>query len=49
MVYIDPPYNTGNDTFNYNDKFDHSSWLVFMQNRLESGKRVVARRRCDIY
>ncbi|GAA7647285.1 hypothetical protein HpBhutan239_09390 [Helicobacter pylori] len=34
-IYIDPPYNTGNDSFNYNDNFNHSSWLVFMKNRLE--------------
>ena len=35
QIYIDPPYNTGKDSFNYNDKFNHSSWLVFMKNRLE--------------
>jgi len=35
LIYIDPPYNTGNDSFNYNDKFNHSAWLVFMKNRLE--------------
>ncbi|GAA7593953.1 hypothetical protein JP0555_08970 [Helicobacter pylori] len=35
-IYIDPPYNTGNDSFNYNDNFNHSSWLVFMKNRLEA-------------
>ncbi|HAP2985686.1 TPA: site-specific DNA-methyltransferase [Enterococcus faecalis] len=35
MIYIDPPYNTGNDSFEYNDKFNHSAWLVFMKNRLE--------------
>lgn len=33
-IYIDPPYNTGNDSFNYNDNFNHSSWLAFMKNRL---------------
>src|SRR5699024_4980166 len=32
---IDPPYNTGGDSFNYNDKFDHSTWLTFMKNRVE--------------
>ncbi|MFV0497011.1 MAG: site-specific DNA-methyltransferase [Candidatus Fimivivens sp.] len=26
-IYIDPPYNTGADGFNYNDSFNHSSWL----------------------
>jgi len=34
LIYIDPPYNTGNDGFNYNDSFNHSSWLTFMKNRL---------------
>lgn len=35
LIYIDPPYNTGGDTFQYNDSFNHSTWLVFMKNRLE--------------
>ena len=35
MIYIDPLYNTGKDSFNYNDHFNHSSWLTFMKNRLE--------------
>lgn len=35
LIYIDPPYNTGKDSFNYNDHFNHSSWLTFMKNRLE--------------
>src|SRR5699024_5741718 len=35
MIYIDPPYNTGNDGFKYNDSFNRSSWLTFMKNRLE--------------
>ncbi len=34
LIYIDPPYNTGNDGFQYNDSFNHSSWLTFMKNRL---------------
>ena len=33
LIYIDPPYNTGNDGFNYNDRFNHSTWLLFMKNR----------------
>jgi adenine-specific DNA-methyltransferase len=41
-IYIDPPYNTGGDGFNYNDKFNHSSWLVFMKNRLEIAKRLLS-------
>ncbi|WP_104714084.1 site-specific DNA-methyltransferase [Helicobacter cetorum] len=40
-IYIDPPYNTGNDSFNYNDNFKHSSWLVFMKNRLEIAKEFL--------
>ncbi|WP_311134644.1 site-specific DNA-methyltransferase [Pediococcus pentosaceus] len=35
LIYIDPPYNTGSDSFAYNDKFNHSAWLTFMKNRLE--------------
>ena len=35
LIYIDPPYNTGSDSFGYNDSFNHSSWLTFMRNRLE--------------
>ena len=35
LIYIDPPYNTGSDSFSYNDRFNHSSWLTFMRNRLE--------------
>lgn len=31
LIYIDPPYNTGNDSFGYNDSFNHSTWLVFMK------------------
>lgn len=38
---IDPPYNTGNDSFNYNDSFNHSTWLTFMKNRLELAKRLL--------
>ena len=34
LIYIDVPYNTGNDSFSYNDNFNHSSWLTFMKNRL---------------
>lgn len=36
MIYIDPPYNTGNDSFKYNDKFNRSTWLTFIKNRLET-------------
>lgn len=35
LIYIDPPYNTGNDGFKYNDSFNHSTWLTFMKNRLQ--------------
>jgi adenine-specific DNA-methyltransferase len=38
LIYIDPPYNTGSDSFGYNDSFNHSTWLTFMRNRLETAK-----------
>jgi len=41
MIYIDPPYNTGNDEFMYNDSFNHSTWLTFMKNRLEVAKELL--------
>ncbi len=41
LIYIDPPYNTGNDVFNYNDKFNHSTWLTFMKNRLLIAKSLL--------
>ncbi|PWJ67167.1 Type III restriction/modification enzyme methylation subunit [Fibrobacter sp. UWB15] len=42
LVYIDPPYNTGSDDFKYNDNFNHSSWLTFMKNRLETAKELLS-------
>ena len=43
LVYIDPPYNTGGDEniFSYNNTFNHSSWLVFMKNRLEVARELL--------
>ncbi|MBP6049867.1 MAG: site-specific DNA-methyltransferase, partial [Chitinophagales bacterium] len=41
LIYIDPPYNTGGDGFNYNDNFNHSSWMTFMKNRLEIAKELL--------
>lgn len=41
LIYIDPPYNTGNDGFSYNDNFNHSTWLTFMKNRLEIAKELL--------
>lgn len=40
-IYIDPPYNTGSDSFNYNDNFNHSTWLTFMKNRLELARKLL--------
>lgn len=42
LIYIDPPYNTGKDSFNYNDHFNHSSWLTFIKNRLEIAWELLA-------
>lgn len=41
LIYIDPPYNTGKDSFGYNDSFNHSAWLTFMRNRLEVAKELL--------
>ena len=41
LIYIDPPYNTGSDSFGYNDNFNHSTWLTFMKNRLEVAKSLL--------
>ena len=48
VIYIDPPYNTGNKDFVYNDKFvdledgyRHSKWLSFMSKRLKIAKRLM--------
>ena len=42
-IYIDPPYNTGNDSFGYTDRFNHSTWLTFMKNRLEVAKELLSK------
>lgn len=49
IIYIDPPYNTGNgETFKYNDKiinsddtYKHSKWLSFMKKRLALAKKLL--------
>ena len=42
LIYIDPPYNTGNDKFNYDDNADHSAWLTFMKERLDVARQLLA-------
>lgn len=41
LIYIDPPYNTGSDSFKYNDSFNQSTWLTFMRNRLQAGRYLL--------
>lgn len=48
VIYIDPPYNTGNKDFTYNDSFvdrddsyRHSKWLSFMNNRLSLARDLL--------
>ena len=48
IIYIDPPYNTGNRDFMYNDKFidtedgyRHSKWLNFMEKRLKLARNLL--------
>jgi len=43
LIYIDPPYNTGTDSFGYNDNFNHSTWLTFMKNRLEIAHKLLCK------
>ena len=50
LIYIDPPYNTGN-AFTYNDKFgktsdSHSQWLSFMNRRLSLAKELLCPTGC---
>jgi len=40
-IYIDPPYNTGSDSFRYNDNFTTSTWLTFLRNRLSVAKELL--------
>ena len=49
VIYIDPPYNTGNKDFVYNDSFigeddvyRHSKWLTFMEKRLQIAKTLLS-------
>ena len=42
VILIDPPYNTGSDSFKYNDNFSNSTWLTFMKNRLEISKKLLS-------
>jgi len=42
-IYIDPPFNTGDD-FEYVDRFQDSSWLSLMENRLEISKQFLHKR-----
>ncbi len=49
VIYIDPPYNTGNKDFVYNDSFvdkedgfRHSKWLSFMEKRLTIAKELLS-------
>ncbi len=41
LIYIDPPFNTGTDSFKYNDNFSRSTWLTFMKNRLGAAKDLL--------
>ncbi len=41
LIYIDPPYNIGGDSFGYNDSFNHSAWLTFMKDRLNIARQLL--------
>jgi adenine-specific DNA-methyltransferase len=40
-VYIDPPFNTGDDGFLYKDSYQHSSWLTLIRANLESFQQLL--------
>ena len=40
-IYIDPPYNTGNDGFIYKDQYRFSSWLSFIGTRLKESVKIM--------
>ena len=42
VIYLDPPYNTGSDSFRYNDNFSQSTWLTFIKNRIEVAKELLS-------
>lgn len=42
LIYLDPPYNTGSDSFAYNDRFNHATWLTFMKSRLEIARDLLS-------
>ncbi|MBX3329036.1 MAG: site-specific DNA-methyltransferase [Nitrospira sp.] len=41
-IYIDPPYNTGEDDFPYKDSYQHSSWMCMMKERAELARSFMA-------
>ena len=41
VIFIDPPFNTDNDSFQYNDTFTQSTWLTFLKNRLEVARELL--------
>lgn len=43
LVYIDPPFNTGQTFTHYDDWMEHSTWLSFMRDRLLLIKDLLAR------
>ena len=41
-IYIDPPYNTGNDEFVYSDRYRDSSWMSFIYDRVRLSKELLS-------
>lgn len=42
LVYIDPPFNTGQTFDHYSDQMEHSVWLTFMRDRIRDIKPLMA-------
>ncbi len=42
-IYIDPPYNTSENTFVYKNAYKHSSWLAMIQNRMAIARLLLVK------
>ena len=45
-VYIDPPFNTGDDGFQYKDDYQHSSWCCLLFERLLLAQQLLRQDGC---
>jgi len=48
-IFIDPPYNTGNDEFVYRDTYQHSCWLSMLFDRLAASRTLLSGGRLSLW